>query len=170
MELSTLAFKNKGKIPLRFTGEGVDLSPELRWSGVSPECRELALICEDPDAPRRPGKDHPFVHWVAYNIPVSVSYLPEGLNHQKRLILPVSIDQGKNSFGKIGYSGPLPPSGDGVHHYIFTLYALNQEIGLAPGFTKAELMIAIKDHVIEVAEWIGTYQRIPLENILAPPF
>ncbi len=168
MQLTTQAFQTKGKIPMRFSGEGVDLSPELRWSDSPPGTREYALVVEDPDAPKMPGKDHPFVHWVAYNIPENVSFLPEGLARTDRLFVPVSIDQGKNSFGKTGYNGPLPPAGDGVHHYIFTLYALDQEIGLAPGFGKAELMEAIDGHVIAAAEIIGTYERPYQEQVLAP--
>jgi Raf kinase inhibitor-like YbhB/YbcL family protein len=159
MELSSINFQDHGKIPARFTGEGDDISPGVRWSNVPKECVELALLVEDPDAPKGLFKDHPFVHWVAYNIPSNVSMLPEGIDQQERLEAPVPIDQGKNSMGHVGYNGPMPPPGHGTHHYIFTLFALDREIGLKPGLKKDDLLKAIDGHVIEKAQYIGEYER-----------
>ncbi len=159
MILTSSVFRNLQRIPTRYTGEGENVSPPLEWSFVPDHCKEFALICEDPDAPKNPNKDYPFVHWIAYNIPGSTSSLPEGIDTRQRLSIPVSIDQGVNSFGKLGYGGPMPPLESGPHHYHFTLYALDAELGLAPGLTKEDLIKSIKGHVITTSEIIGTYER-----------
>jgi Raf kinase inhibitor-like YbhB/YbcL family protein len=159
MELTSTAFEPSREIPKRYTGEGENVSPELRWSGVPPRCREFALICEDPDAPKRPGVDHPYVHWIAYHISPEVTSLPEGVPTDPSPDLPVRLQQGKNSFGEIGYGGPMPPVGHGKHRYVFRLYALNSELGLRPGATKDDLLGAIRDHVVAEAELVGVYAR-----------
>jgi Raf kinase inhibitor-like YbhB/YbcL family protein len=159
MILTSDAFRRGGKIPKKFTGEGAEVSPTLKWSGVPKNTKSFALICEDPDAPVRPGKDHPFIHWLVYNIPNSVSALPEGLDQISHLELPVFLDQGINSFGKIGYGGPMPPEGHGVHHYHFKLYALDVEAGIPEKLTLEALKKYIQPHILEEAELIGTYER-----------
>lgn len=159
MQLNSDYFKPEGTIPKRFTGEGEDISPRLTWSDVPKKTREFVLIVDDPDAPKKPGQDSPYVHWVAYNIPANISQLPEGLPDRARILAPAVLDQGENSFGKLGYGGPMPPRGDGTHHYRFTLYALDQEIGLEPGHKKPEVLKAIEGHVLEKAVLVGTYER-----------
>jgi Raf kinase inhibitor-like YbhB/YbcL family protein len=116
------------------------------------------MICDDPDAPTV----QPWVHWLIYRIPASVCELPEGLSTGMRLDTPIQASQGRNSWsetGNIGYRGPAPPSGHGVHHYHFKLYALSEEIKLQPGADKAALVYAIQDCTLEMAELVGTYQR-----------
>lgn len=159
MEITSSAFKENERIPSRYTGEGEDVSPPLEWSNVPDGCRAFALICEDPDATPRGGQDHPFVHWLLYNISPSVTFLPEGLATRAHLEVPVRAYQGKNSFGKVGYGGPMPPAGYGTHHYVFRLYALGSELALRPEATKTEFLKAIDDHVLAEAELIGTYRR-----------
>lgn len=137
----------------------MDISPPLEWSDVPEGCRAFALICEDPDSTARVGQDHPFVHWLIYNISPTVTALPEGLSTRAHLEVPVRAYQGKNSFGRVGYAGPMPPVGYGTHHYVFRLYALSSELGLQAGATKAEFLKAIDDHAMAHAEIIGTYRR-----------
>ena len=88
----------------------------------------LALIADDPDAPAGT-----WVHWVLYNIPASVTELPEGA--------AAAGAEGVNGFGKPGYGGPMPPPGHGAHHYFFVLMALDRELGLEPGLTLEGLKI-----------------------------
>ena len=161
MILSSGSFNSDGSIPKRFSGEGSDISPELEWSEIPEGTKSFAILCEDPDAPVRPGKDHPFIHWVIYNIPENVSYLGEGVVQSERVVLPVFLDQGINSFGKIGYGGPLPPVGDGIHHYHFTLYALDLPVGIPAGLTKAKVLRFMGRHILATAQLIGTYERMP---------
>ncbi len=146
-------------IPTRYSGSGSNLSPPLQWSGEPLGCKEFALICIDPDAPRS-TPDHPFVHWLIYNISPAISFLPEGINlNEKRLLLPIAADQGINSFGRIGYAGPLPPIGHGLHHYHFKLFALNGELGIPPGIGYEMFIKLIEGHVIKTAEIVGVYER-----------
>jgi Raf kinase inhibitor-like YbhB/YbcL family protein len=141
------AFAADEKIPMKHTGEGEDISPPLTWEGAPDPTKEFALICDDPDAPR----DEPFVHWVLYKIPAGQSSLSEGKVGD--------AVEGKNDFGNVGYGGPMPPPGHGVHHYHFKVYALDREVFLGAGATKAELLKAINGHVLDQGELVGTYER-----------
>ncbi len=142
------AFGMNEAIPRMYTGDGEDASPPLSISHVPEGAVELALIVDDPDAPT----PSPWVHWVAFGIPVDTTRIPEGG-------LPAgTIREGRNSWagGKtIGYRGPQPPSG--THRYFFRLYALDAEITLSAGATKEELQEAMEGHILARAELIGLY-------------
>ena len=148
------AFAAGEAIPRRHTGQGEDLSPPLTWEGAPGATRELALIVDDPDAP----SPQPWVHWVICKIPADVTQLPEGVPTSGRLSDPPGAVQGANSWPTIGYRGPMPPAGHGVHHYHFKLYALDGELTAEPGLDKAELLKAMKGHILAEAELIGTYE------------
>jgi Raf kinase inhibitor-like YbhB/YbcL family protein len=160
MKLTSPAFANNQTIPIRYTGEGQDVSPPLEWSFVPADCKGFALFCEDPDAPVMAGKDHPFVHWLIYNIPCNTSSLPEGLPQKGSFDLPLPASQGRNSFGTLGYNGPMPPKGHGVHHYEFTLYALSEDLNIPSGLRKQELLQKINGKILAVTKLIGTYERV----------
>lgn len=134
------------KLKLQFAPEKPE-SPALSWTGLPPGTKELALICDDPDAP---GKE-PWVHWVLYKVPAAATALKAGAED-------VGV-QGRNSWKSTGYRGPEPPKGSGWHHYHFRLYALDAELAAKPGLTKAELLQAMKGHVLAQAEAVGKYQR-----------
>ena len=159
MEISSPVFKSNQPIPSRYTGSGANVSPPLRWNGEPAGCKEFALICQDPDAPKSRIGEPAFVHWLVYNISPAVSALPEGIPDKKRMELPVALDQGLNSFGKMGYAGPMPPIGHGLHHYHFKLFALDAELGIPPGASVESFLSAIKGHVLETAECVGIYER-----------
>jgi Raf kinase inhibitor-like YbhB/YbcL family protein len=159
MNLTSSTFENNGRIPLRFTGEGENISPALEWSNMPSGCKGYALVCQDPDAPKGAGKENPFVHWLIYNISANISSLPEGLPQLQNLSLPVKAAQGKNSFGNIGYSGPLPPVGHGTHHYEFVLYALDSETTFIAGLRKDALLDLIQGQILDTAKIVGTYER-----------
>jgi Raf kinase inhibitor-like YbhB/YbcL family protein len=149
------AFGNNQVIPKRFAGDGEDISPQLIWSGVPESAKELALICDDPDAPT----PEPWVHWVIYKIPASATGLPEKVAKNERPASPAGALQGRSSWGRIGYGGPAPPPGHGVHHYHFKLYALDAAIDAKAGLDKKQLLAAMKGHIIAQGELVGTYQR-----------
>lgn len=153
--LSSSAFLHNQKIPLRYARDGEDVSPPLAWSGVPEGTAELALICDDPDAPMAT----PFVHWVLYGLSPDVAGLAEGVPNQGELTDPVRARQGQNSWGKTGYGGPAPPHGHGVHHYHFTLYALSRRLELAPGLTKEKLLAAMDGAVLAKTRLTGLYER-----------
>lgn len=147
LTLTSSAFAADRPIPRKYTGEGADVSPPLSWSGIPAGSKELALICDDPDAPQAT----PWVHWVAYAIPPMLTGLPEKAHENVR--------EGRNDFGHLGYSGPMPPEGHGVHHYYFRLYALEQPLQRGPGLTKEQLLEAMQGHVLAEGELVGTYER-----------
>lgn len=153
--LSSSAFANNEKIPLRYSGDGEDLSPPLAWSGAPEGTAELALIVDDPDAPTA----KPFVHWVLYGLSPSVTSLPEGIEPNGDVTEPVKARQGENSWGKNGYGGPAPPRGHGVHHYHFTLYALDKRLNLPSGASKEKLLKALEGSVLAQATLTGLYER-----------
>jgi Raf kinase inhibitor-like YbhB/YbcL family protein len=155
LTISSSAFTNNEPIPRKYTGDAEDVSPPLSWSGIPAETRELALIMDDPDAPRA----EPWVHWVIYKLPATLTRLPEGVPTRETLTDPAGALQGNNTWPTIGYRGPAPPPGHGVHHYHFKLFALDTELAVKPGLRKDELLAKMKGHILAQGELIGTYQR-----------
>jgi Raf kinase inhibitor-like YbhB/YbcL family protein len=155
LQVTSAAFAPGAVIPRQYTGDGADRSPPLQWAGAPPQTKEFALIADDPDAPQA----EPWVHWVLYKIPASVTQLPEGIAPKEQPDAPGGAAQGKNTFGKIGYGGPAPPRGHGVHHYHFKVYALDAPLNVKPGLDKKTLLAAMSGHVVAEGEMVGTYQR-----------
>jgi Raf kinase inhibitor-like YbhB/YbcL family protein len=151
LTLTSPAFAPGKPIPARYSCEGLDLSPPLRWSQPPSGTRSLVLICEDPDAPTGT-----WVHWVLFNLSPSLRELPEGVPPLK--VVLEKAHQGKNDFGRLGYGGPCPPPGK-PHRYFFRLYALDTQIQLPPGTEKPELLRAMEDHILAEGELMGIYQR-----------
>ncbi|MFQ5751652.1 MAG: YbhB/YbcL family Raf kinase inhibitor-like protein, partial [bacterium] len=108
IKITSKAFEEGGMIPDKYTCDGADISPPLKWESIPDSTRSLALISDDPDAPMGT-----WVHWVVYNLPATKRELPE--NVPPRETLADGTKQGKNDFGKIGYGGPCPPGG--THRY-----------------------------------------------------
>ena len=150
IKLTSTAFQDGGMIPAKYTCDGQNVSPPLNWSGTPANVQGFALVCEDPDAP---GKT--WVHWVVYDLPSTITQLPEAAPAQETLAS--GGKQGKNDFGKIGYGGPCPPSG--THRYFFRLYALDKTTDLKAGATKDQLMNATEGHIIGQGELMGRYKR-----------
>ena len=151
LELLSDAVGIDGVIDVRHIAYGDNLSPPLRWTPVA-GAGAYAIILEDPDAPM----EHPFVHWMIWNIPGSLDALPEGLPNADRLITPQGAIQGKNDNGSFGYFGPRPPAGTGVHHYHFQLFALDGPLTLHSDATLRALVDAMKGRVLADTELIGT--------------
>jgi len=150
-ELHCAAFPNEGAIPKKFTGDGPDVSPALRWTGAPAGTKALALIVDDPDAPMGT-----WVHWVVYDLAPTETSLPEGV--PKGATLAGGARQGKNSWGDQGYGGPAPPPGD-PHRYYFKLYALSEPTRLGPGATKQKVLAAMQGKKLGEAQWMGRYGR-----------
>jgi Raf kinase inhibitor-like YbhB/YbcL family protein len=152
LSIASRAFDSGGPIPAKYTCDGEDISPELQWSSVPSSAKSLALIVEDPDAPDPAKPKMVYVHWVLYNLPANVSGLAEAVAK-----LPAGAMNGTNDWNRTGYGGPCPPVGR--HRYFFKLYALDcvlPDIGHA---TKKELLQAMDGHIVEQAEYMGTYQK-----------
>ena len=145
LRLSSPAFAHNGEIPADFTCDGAGKSPPLEWQGAPDGTKTFALIVDDPDAPDPKAPKRTFVHWVAYDIPAGaksvVGSRRDGLNDRKQR----------------GYTGPCPPIGR--HRYFFKLYALDTELGDLGQPTKGDLERAMKGHVLDQTELIGTYEH-----------
>jgi Raf kinase inhibitor-like YbhB/YbcL family protein len=150
ISLKSPSFKEGEMIPLRFTCDGEDLSPELAWDSIPEKCQTLAIICDDPDAPMGT-----WVHWIIYNIPADLAGLEEGIPPDD--ILPNGAKQGNNGWRRIGYGGPCPPGG--THRYFFKIYALDTELDLEPGASKFQLIDAMEDHILAQGQLMGRYSR-----------
>ena len=145
--LTSSAFTDGGLIPAKFTCEGENLSPELRWSDAPANTRSFALIMDDPDAPVGT-----FTHWVLFDIPADRASLAEGENK-------IGVT-GKNDFGRAGYGGPCPPRGHGPHRYYITLYALDvASLKLKAGVDRRPVETALRGHVLAKAHYLGRYER-----------
>jgi Raf kinase inhibitor-like YbhB/YbcL family protein len=151
IELTSTAFQEGQTIPEPYTGDGRNLSPPLRWLDPPAGTKSLALICEDPDAPRGT-----FTHWVLFNLPAESRELDEGVPPESTL--PDGTAQGTNDFGKPGYGGPSPPPGK-PHRYVFKLYALDTRLDLGSGATKHQLLETMDGHVLAEGQLVGRYGR-----------
>ena len=138
------AFGHGDEIPRRHTCEGEDVSPALAWTAGPPGTRALALIVDDPDAPRGT-----FTHWLAWNIDPEAGALAEAER----------VAEGRNDFGVAGWSGPCPPPGHGPHRYFFRLYALDAELDVGLGAGRREVERAMSGHVLATTELMGIYER-----------
>lgn len=144
LRLTSPSFENNAELSSKFTCDGDNVSPALSIIGVPPAAKSLVLIMDDPDAPGRT-----WVHWVRWNIPPTTVEIIEGVES-----LGVS---GLGSSNQSIYQGPCPPTG--THRYFFKLYALDAELTLPPGATKAEVEQAMKGHILDQTELIGNYKR-----------
>jgi len=149
--ISSDVFENGGMLSFEYTCDGSDLSPVLSWDGIPTGTQSIALIMDDPDAPRQT-----FVHWVIYNIPANTAGLSGALPRNKTL--DDGSLQGKNDYGRIGYNGPCPPPGK-PHRYFFKVYALDTTLGLKSGATKSQLEAAMSGHILAQGEIVGKYRR-----------
>ncbi|ADE13028.1 YbhB/YbcL family Raf kinase inhibitor-like protein [Sideroxydans lithotrophicus] len=152
--ITSASFPNHGAIPERHTCDGMNVSPQLGWSGVPENTKSLVLIIDDPDAPDPRAPKMTWVHWVLYNIPPDTHELPEGI---AAAALPPGTLQGKNDWQAIGYRGPCPPTGN--HHYFHKLIALDIVLPDLKSPTKAALETMMQGYTISRAELIGRYQR-----------
>ena len=154
LALKSSAFAHNGEIPRRYTCQGEDISVPLAWSGAPAATKGFVLVVDDPDAPDPKAPRMTWVHWVLYNIPGSVAGLKEGIRPDE---LPKGTLHGLNDWKRTGYGGPCPPIGR--HRYFHKLYALDTVLAAMENPTKADLEQAMKGHVLEKAELIGTYQK-----------
>jgi Raf kinase inhibitor-like YbhB/YbcL family protein len=147
IRLRSPAFSDHTLIPDRCSREGGNTSPPLEWGEVPAGTEELALLCEDPDAP-----GGPFAHWVVTGIPTGTTSIAEGA-------VPDGAAVGRNGFGEPGWGGPRPPVGDEPHRYFFRLYAVDRPLGLGEGVTADDLRAAVEGRVLARGTLVGLFGR-----------
>ncbi len=146
--LNTNGFLNEGIMPVLYTCDGKNVSPELDWTNTPAKTQSLVLLMTDENAPQRP-----FYHWVLYNLPASTTKLAQGLTKA-----PSGSVMGLNTFEKLQYDGPCPPK-DSTHTYTITLYALDTSLKLPDGSNGETVSNAMKDHILGKAVFVGVYSR-----------
>jgi Raf kinase inhibitor-like YbhB/YbcL family protein len=151
INITSSAFGDGETMPDRYTCSGENLSPPLAWSGVSEKVKAIAVICVDNDSP-----SGSFTHWMVYDLPASVTSLPEGLPDTPDL--KNGGIQGLNSFDQIGYSGPCPPPGS-PHRYFFRVIGLDANTGLESGAGSTQLLGAIRGHIVQEGQFVGLFGR-----------
>jgi Raf kinase inhibitor-like YbhB/YbcL family protein len=147
LELRSPAFDDGAPLPRRFAHDADNVSPPLEWFDVPDGTAELALVCEDPDAP-----SGTFTHWVVAGLDPGSTQLDEGS-------VPATAVDGLNDFGELGWSGPEPPVGHGPHRYVFTLVASSERLDLDEGADAATVRTAAAGKELAIGELVGTYER-----------
>ena len=146
IEVVSERFIERGRVRPRYTCDGANVSPDLAWSGVPADGEAIVIILDDPDA-------RGFTHWLVYDVPASVTHLPEAGE------LPAGGRHGQTDFGgRLGYAGPCPPRGQ-AHRYVLHVYAVDRVLGLEPGASRGAVLGAMEGHVVGHGSLSGLYQR-----------
>ena len=143
--VTSTAFRDGGTIPVKYTCDGDGVSPPLAWTGAPANTGALAIVVDDPDAPRGT-----FTHWVVLDLEPTTTSIAEGQ-------LPPNAKQAANSADKPAYEGPCPPNG--THHYRFTIYALSEATGLPDGAKLDEALKAIDSKTIARGRLTALFSR-----------
>ena len=142
LSITSPEFRHNEKTPLKFTCDGRNVNPPLKFDGIPQEAKSLVLIMDDPDAP-----GGTWDHWLL------VTSVAQEIEENK---VPPNAVLGKNSWGRSDYGGPCPLSG--THRYVFSLYALDTVLDVEQGFSKADLQHAMDGHVLDEAVLVGLYR------------
>jgi Raf kinase inhibitor-like YbhB/YbcL family protein len=154
-QLSSENFGNNGIMPAELARRkvegGKNISPALQWSNPPAETKSFALLCLDlhPVAGR-------WIHWMAVNLPADAGFIPPGASPRQ---MPENSRELLNSFGEVGWGGPQPPKGTGIHQYVFTLYALNVDKISADISSEKEFLAAIRGKVLDKARLTGFFKQ-----------
>lgn len=149
------ALDGAGSLFRRYTGQGEDVSPPLRWSQVPQGVKQLAVLMEEEVH----NGHEPWTHWLLYNVPPNVRSLPEAVGPEAQPGRPTRAAHGKNSWGSYGYGGPMPPAGQGPRRYHIRLLALDVEMSLEPGLTREQFFQAVRGRIRDEGQLLCRYQR-----------
>lgn len=151
IKIKCAAFKDGETIPAKYTCEGINVSPRIKWNCTNSKVRSFVLFFEDLNSPTDKS-----IHWILFNIPVRIKELPEEITTVRNV--PDEIVFGTNDFGKIGYKGPCPSKG--MHKYSFKIFGLDKGLPLEAGASKFELLKAMKGHILAKGSLTGKYKHI----------
>lgn len=123
--LSSTAFTDMSTLPDAYTCDGTDVSPPLSWSGAAPSTMSYAVSLVDSTAD--------VVHWVIWDIPASMTSLPEDVDKDFN---PADVPGAKQTLSYDDSTrGYLGPCSGGVNTYQYVVYAVGLEN--IPGFDMA---------------------------------
>jgi Raf kinase inhibitor-like YbhB/YbcL family protein len=148
LTVSSTSFSSGGAIPVDFTCDGVDRSPELTWSAPPAGTRSFAIVADDPDAPAGT-----FTHWLAYGVNGDVRVIPEGAD-----VSAMGGAVATNDFHHAAYSGPCPPRGE-LHRYYFRVFALDVVIDVSAAATRDAVDAALSGHVLAQGALVGVFSH-----------
>jgi len=149
-ELTVMStFAMGATIPAQYACDGI--SPPISWSAAPTGTQSIAILCDDPDAPRGD-----WVHWVIFNLPGDIQKLHEGVPKEPKL--PNGAIQGINDYSENGYDGPCPPPGR-PHRYFFKVFALDTKLTLGPNVRKSDLLKAMQGHILAQGQLMGKFGR-----------
>jgi hypothetical protein len=142
MILESNDFRNNELLDKKFTCDGEDFSPHLKWKDPPEDTQSYALTFfrRDPD-------QGIIFHWRIYNIPKTVTEIEQD-GEIPGLQIP-------NDFYTRIYEGPNATGG--IQKYTFRIYALDVET--LEGLNKQNFLRIIKLHSIEYADLIALYER-----------
>ena len=146
LTVTSTSFPDGGEIPAKYTGQGV--SPQLSWTGAPANTASFVLIMHDVDAANpATSLSSDISHWVVWNIPGTTTSIPEG----------GPVPAGANQYSLRGpqYMGPAPPAGHPYHHYIFQVYALNANLDVPAGATRADVEKAMEGKILGRGAYVG---------------
>jgi Raf kinase inhibitor-like YbhB/YbcL family protein len=146
LAVTSRSFSSNGPIPVDYTCDGADRSPQLTWSAAPSGTKSFAILVVDPDAA---GGE--FVHWVAFNVRPDATLLPENTD-----VSELGGVSGTNGFSRTGYSGPCPPKME-LHSYAFRVYALDAMLLVRSGVTADDLNEGMNGHVLAQGTLVGTF-------------
>ena len=154
--MTSSSWPDGAEIPAKYTMAGGSTSPALEWSYVPAGTLSFLLLCHDPDVALQRKLDD-VTHWIAWNIPATVSSLPEGV--KEAATQPDGTVQGKNQRGANAYMGPGAPATSPMHHYMWEIYALDIKLDIGPDAPRADVMKAIDGHILSKAIFTGRYHQ-----------
>jgi Raf kinase inhibitor-like YbhB/YbcL family protein len=146
LTVTSKSFPSNAPIPIDFTCDGADKSPQLTWSAPPDGTKTFAVLVEDPDAPGAT-----FTHWIAYNVPGDARALSEAVD-----LGQIGAATGTNDFKRTGWAGPCPPKME-IHHYYFRVYALNAPLQIPGEVSRGDVDSAMAGHVLAAGALIGTF-------------
>lgn len=156
LEVTSRAFEPNASIPTMYSRQGKSISPPIAWAGAPKPTKSFVVIAEDSDAPG----NAPFTHWVVFDIPGTVTGLPRAVKVAPEPKNGSGARQGRNAFGTVGYSGPIPPAADPPHHYHFEVFALDRLLKLRPGVDREAVVRALSGHVLAKGELVGSFRYL----------
>jgi Raf kinase inhibitor-like YbhB/YbcL family protein len=148
LAVTSRSFPSNGEIPVDYTCDGANRSPQLTWSAPPPGTKSFAVVADDPDA-----SGGNFTQWIAYNISADARSLPEAAD-------PATVGgaSGLNDFKRPGYGGPCPPQLE-IHHYAFHVFALNTQLDVGPEPNRDSMDAAMSGHVLAVGTLVGSFSH-----------